>query len=127
MLPEREIARALARSEQDRNALARLFAQIRDQNELREADLKKATLELTNLRQEVSRYELEKAVSASTQQANAARLEKAEAQVVHYSEKIRFLEEQLFTLRQRNENLQAELTKLHEEINAWRVSLSRRQ
>ena len=86
-----------------------------------EVDLKKAAVELNQLRQQAAAFELDKAVFASKNQANLLRLEKAEAQAAHYAEKIAFLEEQTANLRQRNGEVTDELLRLREELNGWRA------
>lgn len=118
---ERAVIEALDNSEQERNALARLYAQVRDQNELREADLKKANLELNSLRQEISRVQVDKAATAAERQAAAARVAQAEAAVAHYAEKLKLLEEQVMHLRQYGDQANAEVAHLQEELKAWRV------
>lgn len=118
---ERPVVEAFERSEQDRNALARLYSQIRDQHELKDADLKRMSLELGQLRQQLSAYDIERATWSSSAQAEAARLAKAQAEASFYAEKISFLEEQLGVLRDRNSQHGQELTRLHEELNAWKV------
>ncbi len=121
ILSVRPLAQALERSEQDRNALAHLYTQLKHQHDMREVDLKKAAVELSQLRQQAAAFELDKAVYASRNQANALRLEKAEAQAAHHAEKIVFLEEQAQNLRQRNHQAHTELLRLQEELNAWRT------
>lgn len=118
---EKPILEAYERSEQDRNALARLYSQIRDQHDLKDADLKRMSLELGQLRQQLSAFEIERATWAASAQAEAAKLAKAEAEAAFYAEKINFLEEQLGTLRTRNADHGHELARLHEELNAWKV------
>lgn len=117
----RPLTQALERSEQDRNALAHLYTQLKHQHDMREVDLKKAAIELGQLRQQASAFELDKAVFVSRNQANNLRLEKAEAQAAHYAEKIVFMEEQTMNLRQRNSQVNGELIRLQEELNAWRT------
>lgn len=120
-LYERPILEAYERSEQERNALARLYSQVRDQHELKEADLKRMSLELGQLRQQLSTFEIERATWAASAQAEGAKLAKAQAEASFYAEKIGFLEEQLGVLRHRNSEHGQELVRLHEELNAWKV------
>lgn len=120
-LYERPILDAYERSEQERNALARLYSQVRDQHELKEADLKRMSIELGQLRQQLSVFEIERATWAASAQAEAAKLAQAQAEATFYAEKIGFLEEQLAALRHRNADHGHELARLHEELNAWKV------
>jgi len=117
----RPLTQALERSEQDRNALAHLYTQLKHQHDMREVDLKRTTIELNQLRQQAAAFDLDKAVFASQNLANTLRLEKAEAQATHYAEKIVFLEEQTMNLRQRNSQVNGELARLQEELNGWRT------
>ncbi len=120
-LYEKPILEAYERSEQDRNALARLYSQVRDQHDLKEADLKRMSLELGQLRQQLSAFEIERATWSSSAQAEAAKLAKAQAEAAFYAEKISFLEENLGILRKRNAEHGDEIARLHEELNAWKV------
>lgn len=120
-LYEKPILEAYERSEQDRNALARLYSQVRDQHDLKEADLKRMSLELGQLRQQLSAFEIERATWTSSAQAESAKLAKAQAEAAFYAEKISFLEEQVSNLRSRNTEHSAEIARLHEELNAWKV------
>ncbi|MBK8556973.1 MAG: hypothetical protein IPL65_14925 [Lewinellaceae bacterium] len=118
-LSERPIIEAYERLEQDRNSLARLFAQLKDQHELRTNEIKKLTQEITSLRQEVSAFEMEKAVRHSVQETYLARIDKAEAEAAHYAEKIGFLDTQSEQIRLRNAQLLHDLDRLREELKAW--------
>ncbi len=120
-LYEKPIIEAYERSEQDRNALARLYSQVRDQHDLKDADLKRMSLEIGQLRQQLSVFEIERATWAATAQAEAAKLAKAQAEATFYAEKIQFLEEQVNGLRGRNAETGKEIARLHEELNAWKV------
>ena len=87
--PEREMARLLERTTQERNALARLYTQIKHRYELREADLRKFSIEASTLREQVDAYESERAFLLTTAQANTARMERAEANATLWSERMR--------------------------------------
>ena len=77
--PEKDVRRAFDRSEHDRSVLARLYTHIKHQHDLREADFKRASLELDNLRDRLAVLEHERAVHANAEQLSAARVEQAEA------------------------------------------------
>ena len=118
---EKDVRRALDRSEHDRSILARLYTHVKHQHDLREADFKKATLELDTLRERLTALEQEKALYANTEQVYAARIEQADANVARFAEKFRALEEQANTLRSRNTQLNVELGRMQEELAAWKT------
>ncbi|MCC7507230.1 MAG: hypothetical protein IT259_18130 [Saprospiraceae bacterium] len=120
-LYEKPILEAYERSEQDRNALARLYSQVRDQHDLKEADLKRMSLEIGQMRQQLSAFEIERATWTASAQAEAAKLAKAQAEAAFYAEKIQFLDAPLGNLRSRNAEHGKEIARLHEELNAWKV------
>lgn len=119
--PEREMAKWLERTTQERNTLARLYTQIKHHYELREADLRKTAIELASLRDQVSAYEAERNFLLTTAQANVVRMEKAEASVSQWSERLPALEAESQRLQTENTALQAELTQLKGQINAWKT------
>jgi predicted flap endonuclease-1-like 5' DNA nuclease len=118
-MSERPILEAYERLEQDRNSLARLYAQLKDQHEMRMNEIKKLNAEITQLRQEVSSLEIDKAVRHSENEVFVLRLAKAEADAAHYAEKIYFLEEQSAQLRKENASLLLDMDRLREELKAW--------
>lgn len=118
---EKDVRRALDRSEHDRSILARLYTHIKHQHDLREADFKKATLELDNLRDRLMILEHEKAAYAGAEQMYTARIEQADANVARFTEKFRALEEQAGALRARNTQLNVELGRMQEELAAWKT------
>ena len=119
--PEREMARWLERTTQERNTLARLYTQIKHHYELREADLRKTAIELTSLREQVSVYESERAFLLTTAQANTTRMEKAEAAVAQWADRLPVLEAAAQRLQAENEALQAEHSRLQGQLNAWKT------
>ncbi len=118
---EKDVRRALDRSEHDRSILARLYTHIKHQHDLREADFKKASLELDNLRERLVALEQEKSVFAHTEHNYVARIEQADANVARFVEKYRELEEQANNLRSRNTQLNVELGRMQEELAAWKT------
>lgn len=118
---EKDVRRALDRSEHDRSVLARLYTHIKHQHDLREADFKRATLELDNLRDRMAAYEHERAVRAKTEQEYAGRIEQADATAARFAERFRLLEEQTNALRARNTRLNVELGRMQEELAAWKT------
>ncbi len=118
-LSERPVLDAFERLEQDRNSLARLYAQLKDQHEMRMNEIKKLQADITQLRQEVSSLEIDKAVRHAENETAALRLAKAETNAAYYAEKMGFLEEQSVLLRRENTRLQQELDRMREELKAW--------
>jgi chromosome segregation ATPase len=117
--PEKKLAQTLERVEQERNTVARLYSQLKRHYEYREADAKKADLELENLRDQVlslqnaqkQRQNQERQLQSNTQRAeNNARL---------YQEKVQGLEEATRQLRRRNTELESEMQRLQAEIESW--------
>ena len=119
--PEREMAKWLERATQERNTLARLYTQIKHHYDLREADLRNTAIELTTLREQVTAYESERAFLLTTAQANTVRMEKAEARLAHWTERMPILEAENQRLQAENTTLQAELTRFQGQINAWKT------
>lgn len=119
--PEREMARWLERTTQERNTLARLYTQIKHHYELREADLRKTAIELSSLREQVSAYESERAFLLTTAQANTSRMEKAEAAAAQWAHRLPALEAEALRLQTENAALQSEHSRLQGQINAWKT------
>ena len=119
--PEKDVRRALDRSEHDRSVLARLYTHIKHQHDLREADFKRASLELDNFRERLIILEQERQAHANVQQLSAARVEQAEANAARFAERFRTLEDHANGLRTRNAQLSAELGRLQEELKAWKT------
>lgn len=119
--PEKDVRRALDRSEHDRSVLARLYTHIKHQHDLREADFKRAALELDSLRERLAILEQERFAHANVEQMSAARVEQAEANAARFAERFRMLEEQTNALRARNTQLSTDLGRMQEELNAWKT------
>jgi hypothetical protein len=83
--PEKDVRRAFDRSEHDRSVLARLYTHIKHQHDLREADFKRATLELDNLRDRLAILEQERVAHANAEQLNTARVEQAESNAARFT------------------------------------------
>ncbi len=115
--PEKEVGRKLARTEQDRNALARMYNHLKYQQELREADFKRTSLEIETLHDRILSLESEK----KTRFADGTLLRKAEANARYFAEKVTALELQSTDLRTRNTQLSAELLQMQSELEAWQV------
>jgi predicted flap endonuclease-1-like 5' DNA nuclease len=116
--PESEVRKALERTEQERNTLARLYTHLKHQQDLREADMKKLSMELENVRNQLDNANL---LRASYQPADQERVQKAEANAAHFAEKVAALELLAASLRTRNAELDAELKGAHEELEAWKT------
>ncbi len=119
--PEKDVRRAFDRSEHDRSVLARLYTHIKHQHDLREADFKRASLELDNLRDRLAVFEQERIAHANTAQLNAVRVEQAEANAARFAERFRMIEDQANTLRVRNGQLSVELGRMQDELKAWKT------
>ncbi|MEO6758967.1 MAG: hypothetical protein ABIO24_05895 [Saprospiraceae bacterium] len=119
--PEKDVRQHLARTEQERNTLARLYTHLKHQHDLREADFRRTSLEATNLRDRFRSIEMEKAALAAAQQAAANRMERAEATTLQYGEKVAALEQLSSALQAKNAQLNTQLAKVLEELNAWKT------
>ncbi len=119
--PEREVTRMLERTTQERNALARLYTQIKYRYELREADLRKTAIEVGTLREQVDAYESERAFLLTTAQSNTTRMERAEADAYRWSERMPELESEAQRLQAENEVLEEELARIKGQISAWKT------
>jgi len=119
--PEREVKRALERTEQEKSTLARLYAHLRNQHDLREADFKRADNELKTLRVAAAQIREEKSTTTSNEQAYLARTEKAEANAARFAQRMSELDTQNRQLSTRNQQLDQELARLQEELTAWHV------
>lgn len=116
---EKEVRHVLARIEQEKNTLARLYTHIKHQHDLREADFRRASLELNHLQAQVQWYEEERArLMPDTQEANV-RIEKAEANAAQYSQKVAALEMLAESLRKKNTELNAQVERARQELVAW--------
>lgn len=119
--PERAVRKQLERTEQEKNTLARLYTHLKHQHDLREADFKKVSLELSTLRQQLQQIETDQTRRGTTEQVLASRVEKAEAGAAHYAQKVAALELLTNSLRNRNAELSTALNGMQEELNAWQV------
>lgn len=119
--PEQEVRNALSRTEQEKNTLARLYTHVKHQHDLREADFRKASIELGTLRDQLVVMETERTRRTNLEQTYAPRLEKAEANAAQYAQKVAALEVLAGSLRTRNAEMEVELRRMQEELNAWQV------
>lgn len=116
-LPESEIRKALERTEQERNTLARLYTHLKHQHDLREADFKRTTIELANFRQYATALEAQININVSSPE----QLRQAEEKAVRFAEQVKAMELLSQQLQQRNQEIEAELIKAKEEIEAWQT------
>lgn len=107
-------------SEQERLHLAAINAQLREAHDLKEADLKKARLELDELRARAEAADNEKQLQLAAIQSAAARLQTAQTALAEREAQIQVQEEQILGLRARNAALAQENGQIREEINAWK-------
>lgn len=119
--PEREVARILERTTQERNALARLYTQIKHYYDLREADLRKTAIEVSTLREQVETYEAERSFLLTTTQANTTRMERAEANASLWAKRLIEMESVAQRLEGENKTLHTELSQLNAQISAWKT------
>lgn len=117
--PERRLARQLERTTNERNALARLYTQVKYYYDLREVDLRKVSLEVGNLRDLVQQYESERAVLLDAAQTHTARMERAETEVARLRAQVTDLEANSQRLREENERLLGELETLRAQASGW--------
>ena len=119
--PEREVLRALERTKQEKSTLARLYAHLRNQQELREADFKRADLELKSLRDLAARLQSEADSPAHQEQAYMNRTLQAEGDAARFAQRMDELDAQNRQLLVRNQQLEKDLSGLQEELNAWQT------
>lgn len=117
--PERNLARQLERTTNERNALARLYTQVKYYYDLREVDLRKVSLEVGNLRDLVQQYESERAVLLSAAQDYTTRMERAEAEVARLTTQVADLEANNRRLTEENERLLSDLENLRTQSAGW--------
>lgn len=116
---EKEVRGALGRMEQEKNTLARLYTQIKHQHDLREADFRRASLDVEKLRSIVELLEDERATLLPDAPANAARIAHAEATALRYAQKVAALEVLANGLRTRNAELAAQLANAQKDMGDW--------
>ena len=119
--PERALQRALERTQQEKSTLARLYAHLRNQHDLREADFKKSYLELGALRDTVAQLQAEQARQLPDNEEHRLRAEQAEANAARFAQRMGELDGQNRQLLARNQQLDQELARLQDEVNAWQV------
>lgn len=120
-LSEKQIRLQLERIEQEKNTLARLYTHLKHQHELREADFKRASLELSNLRVKLQDLEHENSRRAGADAHFAIRAERAEVNAAQYAQKVSALELLNNNLRNKNAELTNQLHKMQEELDAWQL------
>jgi len=116
---EKEVRGALGRIEQEKNTLARLYTQIKHQHDLREADFRRASLELDKLRLIVQMLENERATLLPDAPANAVRIANAEAAAARYAQQVAALEVLANSLQTRNAELAGQLAIAQQEMGDW--------
>ncbi|MFN0174090.1 MAG: hypothetical protein ACKVU0_05530 [Saprospiraceae bacterium] len=116
---EKEVRGALGRIEQEKNTLARLYTQIKHQHDLREADFRRASLDVEKLRAIVQLLEDERATLLPDAPFNAARIASAEAAATQYAQKVAALEVLANSLRTQNAELSEQLVAAQKEMGDW--------
>lgn len=118
---ERRIAQALDRSEKDRMAVSRMYAELRRKNEVREADLKKLNLELQQARSEIERLQRNYNPRLARDGDIETLIRQAESKAVLYQNAVASLEQQNDALQVRNRELERELQRMREEMDMWQI------
>lgn len=116
---EKEVRNVLSRIEQEKNTLARLYTHIKHQHDLREADFRRASLELSNLHAQIQWYENERATRLPDAEVAEARIERAEAQAGQFAQKLSAMELLADNLRKKNTDLTRQLEQAQQELGAW--------
>ena len=116
---EKEVRGALGRIEQEKNTLARLYTQIKHQHDLREADFRRASLDVEKLRAIVQMLEDERATLLPDAPFNATRIANAEAAAAQYAQKVGALEVLANSLRAQNASLAQQLANAQKEMGDW--------
>lgn len=116
---EKEVRGALKRIEQEKNTLARLYTQIKHQHDLREADFRRASLDVDKLRSIVQLLEDERTILLPDAPFNAARIANAESAAARYAQKVAALEVLANSLRMQNAELANQLENTQKEIVDW--------
>ncbi|MDX1912434.1 MAG: hypothetical protein SFV22_13150 [Saprospiraceae bacterium] len=116
---EKEVRGVLGRIEQEKNTLARLYTAVKHQHDLREADFRRASLEVDKLRAIVELLENERATLLPDAPFNAARIANAEAAAAQYAQKVAALEVLTNSLRARNAELTEQLATTQKEMGDW--------
>ncbi|HMX40721.1 MAG TPA: hypothetical protein PK971_09800 [Saprospiraceae bacterium] len=119
--PERVLQRALERAEVEKSTLARLYAHLRNQHDLREADFKKSQLEVISLRDSLAQLQAEHTRHLPDEEQYRSRIEQAELHAARFAKRMGELDAQNRHLLERNQQLDRELARLQEELNAWQV------
>ncbi|MBN8677677.1 MAG: hypothetical protein J0M29_05585 [Chitinophagales bacterium] len=118
---EKDVRAALGRMEQEKNTLARLYTHVKHQHDLREADFRRASLEVEKLRAMVQMLEEERATLLPDAPLNAARIASAESAAAQYAQKVTALEVLTNSLRNQNAALSAQLAAVQKEMGDWDV------
>ena len=116
---EKEVRGALVRVEQEKNTLARLYTQIKYQHGLREADFRRASLDVEKLREIIQLIEQEQITLLPDVPFNAARIANAESAAAQYAQKVAALEVLANSLRARNAVLSEQLASTQKEMGDW--------
>jgi len=116
---EKEVRGALNRIEQEKNTLARLYTQIKHQHDLREADFRRASLDVEKLRAIIQLLEDERATLLPDAPFNAARIASAESAAAQYAQKVAALEVLANSLRAQNTELSEQLFAIQKEMGDW--------
>jgi predicted flap endonuclease-1-like 5' DNA nuclease len=116
---EKEVRGALVRVEQEKNTLARLYTQIKYQHDLREADFRRASLDVEKLREIIQLIEQEQITLLPDVPFNAARIANAESAAAQYAQKVAALEVFANSLRARNAVLSEQLASTQKEMGDW--------
>lgn len=107
--------------EQERMHLAAMNNQLREANDLKDADLKRVSRETEDLREQARNFDSIKNRHVAEAQNLSEKLSAAQLDLAVQGAKIQTFEEQVLGLRTRNAYLTGEVNRLREEINAWKT------
>jgi chromosome segregation ATPase len=117
---EKAILDNLEHSEQERNSIAHLYAQLRSQHDQKTAEIKRISLEMAALNKKIKEFDIENATRASEDRTRQLRFEKAQAEALNAAEKVNLLEESLRLYRTRDMQFETEIHRLQEELTGWK-------
>lgn len=116
-LSEDAVRKALARAEQERNTLGRLYTHLKHLHDLREAEFRRTNVELGNFRKYAAALESQLA----TVNSESIQVKEAEEKALRFAEQVNALELLSRQLQLRNREAEEQLARYKEEIAAWQT------
>ncbi len=117
---ERKLENQLEIRDQERQHLAHQIEQLHAGQNMKEADLKKAELDLARLQTKMEAFDRERNLHINAVESAARQMQQFQKQTDGFQSKIQVFEEQILGLRTRNAYLTGELNQRREEINAYK-------